>query len=50
LVDAALALGKDLMKEVVSIVTPSTIFAWQKRLENQKWDYSDRRKKRFLNL
>ena len=45
LVKGALALGKDLMKEVVSIVKPETILAWQRRLEKQKWDYSDRRKR-----
>jgi putative transposase len=44
LVDAALAMGRDLMKQVVRIVQPKTIFAWQRRLEKQKWDYSDRRK------
>jgi hypothetical protein len=44
LVEAALAMGRDLMKHVVSIVQPKTIFAWQRRLEKQKWDYSDRRK------
>ena len=44
LVDAALALGRDLMEEVVTIVTPKTILAWQRKLENEKWDYSDRRK------
>ncbi len=45
LVEAALAMGKDLMEQVVTIVTPKTILAWQRRLENEKWDYSDRRKK-----
>ena len=44
LVEAAVAMGKDLMKQVVTIVQPKTILAWQKRLENEKWDYSDRRK------
>ena len=47
LMDAALALGKDLMKEVVSIVKPATILAWQRQLERQKWDYSDRRSKKL---
>jgi putative transposase len=46
LVDAALALGRDLMKQVVSIVQPKTILAWQRRLEKQKWDYSNRRKRK----
>jgi len=44
LVDAALAMGRDLMEQVVTIVKPKTIFAWQRRLEKQEWDYSDRRK------
>lgn len=46
LVDAALALGKNLMREIVSIVRLETILVWQRKLERQKWDYSDRRKKR----
>ena len=45
LVDAALAMGRDLMKQIVSIVKPETIIAWQRRLERAKWDYSHRRKK-----
>ena len=44
LVDAALAMGRDLMEQVVTIVQPKTILAWQKKLENEKWDYSDRRR------
>jgi putative transposase len=42
LTEAALAMGRSLMKEVVSIVKPETILAWQRRLEKQKWDYSRR--------
>jgi putative transposase len=41
--EAALAMGRSLMKEVVSIVKPETILAWQRRLERRKWDYSGRR-------
>ena len=37
-------MGKDLMEQVVTIVKPKTIFAWQRKLEDEKWDYSDRRK------
>ena len=44
LVEAALAMGRSLMKEVVSIVKPETILAWQRRLERQKWDYTARRR------
>jgi transposase len=45
LVEAALAMGRSLMKEVVSIVKPETILAWQRRLEQKKWDYSERRRR-----
>jgi putative transposase len=45
LAEAALAMGRSLMKEVVSIVKPETILAWQRRLEKQKWDYSARRRR-----
>ena len=45
LVEAALAMGRDLMDKIVSIVKPETILAWQYRLERRKWDYSDRPKK-----
>ncbi len=43
LTEAALAMGRSLMREVVSIVKPETILAWQRRLERKKWDYSGRR-------
>ena len=43
LAEAAIAMGRSLMKEVVSIVRPETILAWQRRLEQKKWDYSARR-------
>jgi putative transposase len=43
LAEAALAMGRSLMKEVVSIVQPEAILAWQRRLEQKKWDYSERR-------
>jgi putative transposase len=45
LMEAALAMGRDLMREVVSIVKPETILAWHRRLVKQKWDYSARRKR-----
>ena len=38
LVDAALAMGRKLMETVVKIVRPTTILAWQRRLEKAKWD------------
>jgi transposase len=43
LVTAALAMGRKLMRRVVGIVKPETILAWQRRLEQRKWDYSPRR-------
>ena len=42
LVDAAVAMGRKLMQQVVTIVKPETILKWQRRLEGQKWDYSKR--------
>lgn len=44
LVETAMAMGRDLMEQVVTIVKPKTILAWQRKLENEKWNYSDRRK------
>jgi putative transposase len=45
LAEAALAMGRSLMNEVVGIVKPETILAWQRRLERRKWDYSARRRR-----
>ena len=45
LVDGALAMGRKLMQEIVTIVKPETILAWQRRREKQKWDYSIRKKR-----
>jgi putative transposase len=45
LVEVALSLGKGLMGSLVSIVKPETILAWQRKLEHQKWNYNDRRKR-----
>lgn len=44
LVEAAMAMGRDLMEQVVTIVQSKTILAWHRKLEKEKWDYSDRRK------
>jgi putative transposase len=44
LVESAMAMGRDLMEQVVTIIQPKTILAWQRKYENEKWDYSDRRK------
>ncbi len=46
LVDAVLEMNRQLMRQVVSIVQPATVLAWQRRLEKQKWDYSDRQKRK----
>lgn len=46
LVDAALAMGRKLMQEVVRIVKPETILAWQRRLEKEKWDSSTRERRK----
>ena len=46
LVDAALAMGHKLMESVVNVVKPATLLAWQRRLEKEKWDYSEKRKRK----
>jgi hypothetical protein len=38
-------LGRKLLADVASIVTPDTILRWHRRLIAKKWDTSDRRKK-----
>ena len=45
LTEAALAMGRGLMRQVVTIVKPDTILTWQRRLEKLKWDYSERRQR-----
>ena len=45
LMKAALAMGRKLMRKVITIVKPETILAWQHRLEGKKWDYSERRRR-----
>ncbi|UCC32737.1 MAG: hypothetical protein JSU86_10720 [Phycisphaerales bacterium] len=37
------ALGRKVLREVASIVTPDTILAWHRKLIAEKWDYSKRR-------
>ncbi len=36
-------MGRRLLREVASIVTPNTILAWHRKLIAQKWDYRKRR-------
>ncbi len=38
------ALGRRVLAEVATMVTPDTIMAWYRRLIARKWDYSSRRK------
>ena len=40
------ALGRKVLTELTTIVTPDTILRWHRELVAQKWDYSDRRKKK----
>ena len=44
LVDAALTMGRQAMRAVVTIVKPETILRWQRNLEQREWDYSQRRR------
>jgi transposase InsO family protein len=37
-------LGRKVLGEIATIVTPDTILRWHRQLVVQKWDYSDRRK------
>jgi transposase len=43
---AAVAMGRDLLRKLVNIVRPDTILAWHRRLEREKWDYSERPQRR----
>ena len=38
-------LGRKLLEQVATIVTPDTILRWHRELVAAKWDYSERRKK-----
>ncbi len=40
------ALGRKTLRELTTIVTPDTILRWHRQLVAQKWDYSNRRKKK----
>jgi hypothetical protein len=38
------SLGRKILMELTTIVTPDTILRWHRTLVAQKWDYSERRK------
>jgi len=38
-------LGRKMLKQLTTIVTPDTILRWHRELVAAKWDYSERRKK-----
>ena len=38
-------LGRKVLMELTTIVTPDTILRWHRTLVAQKWDYSERRRK-----
>ena len=40
-------LGRKVLMELTTLVTPDTILRWHRTLVAQKWDYSDRRKKKL---
>ena len=40
------ALGRKALTELTTIVTPDTILRWHRELVAQKWDHSDRQKKK----
>ena len=39
-------LGRKLLDEIGTLFTPDTILRWHRQLIAQKWNYSDRRKKK----
>jgi transposase InsO family protein len=39
-------LGRKMLSEIATIVTPDTILRWHRQLVAEKWDYSDRRTKK----
>jgi putative transposase len=41
----AKVLGRKVLKDIGTLVTPDTILRWHRMLVAKKWDYSDRRKK-----
>ena len=45
LAEAAMAMGRQAMRAVVSIAKPDTILRWHRKLVAAKWDYSERRRR-----
>lgn len=41
----AKVLGRKLLEDIGTLVTPDTLLCWHRRFVAQKWDYSDRRRK-----
>ena len=50
LIDAAMTMCRELMEQVVTIVQPKVLLAWQRKLEKQKHDYSDRRRNNYIGI
>ena len=48
LASRAKGLGRRLLSEVATIVTPETLFAWYRKLIAQKYDGSDKRLDRII--
>jgi hypothetical protein len=42
----AKVLGRKLLEQVATLVTPDTLLRWHRRLIAEKWDYSQRRQKK----
>ena len=43
LAEKARRLGRKVLNDIASIVTPDTLMAWHRRLIAMKWDHSDKR-------
>jgi putative transposase len=43
---AGKTLGRELLGEIGTLVTPDTVLRWHRQLIAEKWDYSDRRREK----